>query len=146
MRILHWRAQSLSILPVRYVFDFEMSSSQKRQEISFIFDHLSQPEREITARMFGVEPNGYAFEHKEQFKPLQAADILAWQMRRHMRNIWPLSHDDESLCHSGFRLLRENQEMDLGFFTGDQITKFVQQVEDEEKRTGRPLPVFYPSK
>ena len=144
MRILHWRAQALNILPVCYIFDFEMSSSQKRQEISFIFDHLSKPERAITAQMFGVEPHGYGFEHKEELKPLQAADILAWQMRSHMRKIWPLGRDDESLCHRGFRLLREDQEMDLGFFTEEQIQNLVQQNHDEERRTGRPLPVFYP--
>ena len=32
LRIMHWRKRSLISLPIRYVFDFEMSSSQKRQE------------------------------------------------------------------------------------------------------------------
>jgi hypothetical protein len=58
-----------------------------------------------------------------------------------MRKIWPLGHDDESLCHSGFRLLREDQEMDLGFFTEAQIRKFVEEF-DRVHETD-PFPMLY---
>jgi hypothetical protein len=143
MRLLDWRSGTMNILPIRYVFDWEMSASRKRKEISAIFDVLSAPANQIQARMFGVEPEGHSFEHKEKFKPLQAADILAWQMRSHMRKIWSLGHDDESLCHSGFDLLRRDQQVDLGFFTEDQINKFVEQNEEYEREHG-PLPVVYP--
>ena len=40
-------------------------------------------------------------------------------------------------------MLRENQEMDLGFFTAEQIQKFVQENEELEKVHG-PLPLIYP--
>ncbi|MBZ5626740.1 MAG: hypothetical protein LAQ69_49895 [Acidobacteriia bacterium] len=98
-RIAEWRHKSMISLPVRYIFDWEMGISQKRQEISKIFDIISAPSNEHIAELFGVEPRGYGFEHKEEFKPLQSADVLAWQMRSHMRTVWPLGHDDKSLCH-----------------------------------------------
>ena len=124
-RIVRWRAQSMIKHPVRYVFDWEMQRTPKREEISKVLDIVARPQNWEVADQLGLEPEGYSFEHKEKFKPLQAADILAWQMRSHMRKIWRLAHDDVSLCHQGFKLLRENQEVDLGFFTEDQIDKFV---------------------
>jgi hypothetical protein len=142
--IAKWRRASLISTSMRYVFDWEMEKTEKREEITRILDLLTKPNNQPVGDLLGLEPSGYAFEHKEQFKPLQAADILAWQMRRHMQKIWPLGHDDESRCHPGFRLLREDQHPDLGFFTKDQIQKFV--ADHEELRgKGVPFPILYPS-
>ncbi|HEX6505324.1 MAG TPA: DUF3800 domain-containing protein [Terriglobales bacterium] len=142
-RIRDWRARSLITLPIRYIFDWEMQRSPKREEISKILDLLSKPQNQPVADLLGLEPDGYSFEHKEKFRPLQAADILAWQMRSHMRKVWPLGRDDPSLCHQGFRLLREDQEMDLGFFTKDQIESFVAAKVALEEH-GEVFPVLYP--
>jgi hypothetical protein len=124
--IRKWRQDSMITHPVRYVFDWEMRTSAKRREIEKVFDLICRPQNLPTAQTLGVEPGGYSFEHKEEFKPLQAADILAWQMRSYMRTIWPSGKEDVSLCHPGFRLLREDQEMDLGFFTEENLEKFVE--------------------
>lgn len=140
-QIVKWRKKSMITLPVRYIFDWEMQKTPKREEITRIFELISKSQNQVVADLLGLEPRGYAFEHKEDFKPLQAADILAWQMRSHMRKIWPLGHDDESLCHSGFRFLREDQEMDLGFFTEAQIRKFVEEF-DRVNETD-PFPMLY---
>lgn len=140
-RILAWREKSMITLPVRYVFDWEMRKSQKREEITRILELIGKPQNQAVAGLLGLEPQGYSFEHKEEFKPLQAPDILAWQMRSHMRKIWPVGHDDESLCHPGFRLLRQDQEMDLGFFTKQQIDKFVIDYDAIDKIT--PFPMLY---
>lgn len=140
-RIVNWRKRSMIGLPMRYTLDWEMQETPKREEISRIFDLIGRPQNYRVADLLGLEPNGYGFEHKEEFKPLQAADILAWQMRAHMRKIWPLGHDDESLCHPGFRLLREDQETDLGFFTKDQIEKFVEDFDAINKTD--PFPMLY---
>lgn len=129
--IRKWREKSMINLPVRYIFDWEMRHSQKRREIEKVLDLLTVSPNHRYAGMLGLEPNGYSFEHKEAFKPLQSADILAWQMRSYMRKIWPLGKEDISLCHPGFKLLREDQPtMDLGFFTKEQIEIF---VADQEK-------------
>jgi Protein of unknown function (DUF3800) len=141
MQIAKWRKQSLISLPIRYVFDWEMNKNQKRKEISTTFDILSNPENEDLAEIYGIEPCGFSFEHKEKFKPLQAADILAWQMRSHMRKVWEYGRDDESLCHPSFRLLRLDQNMELGFMTGQQINNFVGKVEEWEKKIGPLTPL-----
>jgi len=141
-RIIRWRQPSLINHPVRYTFDWEMQNTSKREEISKILEIAAKPQNQEVAGMLGLEPSGYSFEHKEVFKPLQASDILAWQMRSHMRKVWSLGHDDVSLCHSGFRLLREDQEMDLGFFTEEQIRNFVV-ANDAMLAEGHPLPRFY---
>jgi hypothetical protein len=141
--IARWRNKSTIRLPVRYTFDWEMEHTEKRQEIAKILDLITtKPGNQPVANLLGLEPKGYSFEHKEEFKPLQSADILAWQMRSHMRKIWPLGHDDPSLCHPGFRLLREDQGPDLGFFTKDQIAKFVADVTKLRDR-GEPFPTLY---
>jgi len=141
-RIVQWRLRSLIKHPVRYIFDWEMQKSQKREEISKILELITRQQNQEVANLLGLEPQGYGFEHKEQFKPLQSADILAWQMRSHMRKVWRLGHDDESLCHPGFRMLRLDQQMDLGFFTEHQINKFVAD-NDLLIAAGNPLPPLY---
>jgi hypothetical protein len=143
MHIREWRERSMISLPIRYVFDWEMNNTPKRNEITKLLDVIAAPHNAEVAQMLGVEPRGYSFEHKEEFKPLQAADILAWQMRSHMRQIWTLQHDEESKCHPGFRLLREDQEMDLEFCTEEQLDKFIKRNVELE-RQGHSLPILYP--
>jgi len=141
--IRDWRDHSMITLPIRYIFDWEMQKSEKRQEIERILTLLTMPQNQPVASMVGLEPNGYSFEHKEGYKPLQAADILAWQMRSHMRKIAPLGKDDPSLCHPGFRLLREDQEMDLRFFTAENLDAFVARHE-KYKKDGHNFHKLYP--
>ena len=141
MRIMEWRDKSLISLPIRYVFDWQMNTDQKRKEISLILDIISKDKS--LAPKFGLEVDGFSFEHKETFKPLQSADILAWQMRSHMRKIYPLGHDSEELCHQGFRQLRENQSMDLGFFTDAQFLDFDRWNQEKIDQLG-PGGVLYP--
>ena len=84
-----WREKSGITLPMRCVFDWQMANDEKRKEIGKIFAVM----HETWEKRFGIEPGGYSFEHKDKFKPLQAADILAWQMNNHMRKILPIGHD-----------------------------------------------------
>lgn len=140
-RIIAWRSRSGITLPMRYTFDWEMQQTPKREEINKIFDLIGKPKNKGVADLLGLEASGYGFEHKEEFKPLQSADILAWQMRSHMRKIWQLGHDEESLCHPGFRLLRQDQEMDLGFFTKENMDAFVVRHDTIDKI--EPFPQVY---
>jgi hypothetical protein len=141
--ISKWRERTMITLPVRYIFDFEMRHSEKRREIERILDLALMPQNQEVAGMLGLEPDGYSFERKGKHKPLKAADVLAWQMRSYMRKIWALGKEDISFCHPGFRLLREDQEMDLGFFTKEQIETFVADQE-KLKDAGVPFPKLYP--
>jgi len=142
VKIGDWRRKSLIKTPMQYVFDFEMRNSAKHKEISVVFDSLSVPVNESLAQWYGIEPYGYSFQHKEKFKPLQAADILAWQMQSHMRKIGDREHNEESLCHPGFKMLRESPEMDLGFMTKENVNKFVERAEQWEKENGS-FPLLY---
>lgn len=140
MQVAKWKRGSQIRLPIHYVFDWEMRDSRKRKEIEKVFDTFLEPSSQGLAEIYGVEPDGFAFEHKEMFKPLQAADVLAWQMRSHMRKIWPGAEDDLTKCHSGFRMLREDQEMDLGFMTERNIKKFIDKVNEWEAELGQAMP------
>jgi hypothetical protein len=80
-------------------------------------------------------PNGYSFEHKEEFKPLQAADILAWQMNNLMRRL-PDGEESLDKTHLGFIKLRRDQHMDLGFFTDSQLVEWVRRNREFKEKSG----------
>jgi hypothetical protein len=130
--ILEWREKSLIRLPMQYIFDFETKHSEKRIEIEQMFDTLHDSWRE----KFGIEGTGYAFQPKKEFKPLQAADILAWQMNNLMRKIPPDGEETEGMAHPNFMKLRTDQEMDLGFFTHSQLEKWVKRNLEFKAKSG----------
>jgi hypothetical protein len=127
MRIRDWRRASGITIPMRFVFD---RMSQGKHEIIDIWKQREDiPEWE---EMFGMEPDGYSFEDKKFFKPLQAADILAWQMQNHMKKvIVPGKHDVDD-CHRRFLLLRDGQNMDLGWYTEAQLKSWVKRIEEHD--------------
>jgi hypothetical protein len=55
--ILNWRARSMITLPMRYIFDFEMQHSKKRQEIEKILDLVTLSQNHQVANLFGLEPS-----------------------------------------------------------------------------------------
>ncbi len=132
MQIAKWRHECGISIPMKYVFDWEMQGTEKRLEIDSIWKTMHQSRQ----RVYGIEPGGMSFQHREIFKPLQAADILAWQMQSHMRKIFPLGHDDLDRTHPGFALLRMDQDMDLGFFTEEQLGKWVRDIDEHESAHG----------
>jgi len=113
--IAKWRAQYNITSPVHYVFD----QGSPQAQIRAVWDVLAS--YKPTAEKFGLRPKGWGFQDKRIYKPLQAADILAWQMRNHMRRVMLEGKDDETSCHPGFRALRQDRPMQLGFFTDAQL-------------------------
>jgi hypothetical protein len=139
MRIAEWRAKSLISQPMQYVFDWEDSWTPKYKEISGLMGGV----HEKLKPMFGLDSGGFMFQRKQVYKPLQAADILAWQMNNHMRKIYPNGENEENLpkvLHEGFRQLRQDQEMDLGFFTETNMQAWITKIEAFEAENG----VLYP--
>jgi len=135
MKVAEWREKSLNMLPMQYIFDWENRESSKRIEISQLLDGC----HEKLKPFFGLDTGGYGFQHKEQFKPLQAADILAWQMNCYMPKIYPHGETKESVknfCHSGFIALRQDQEMDIGFFTEPYMLEWIKRIEKYEAEHG----------
>ena len=135
VKIAKWREKSLISHPMQYVFDWEESGTPKRLEISAMLDGIHPKLKQ----MFGVDTGGYGFQKKSRFKPLQAADILAWQMNCFMPKIYPQGESwdtIDSILKPGFRILREDQEMDLGFYTEENIGQWLKRIEDYEAQHG----------
>jgi Protein of unknown function (DUF3800) len=110
-----WKAKYSINSPVQYVFD---QGSPQRQ-IRAVWDVLAP--YPPTATKFGLHPEGWSFQDKKIFKPLQAADILAWQIRNHMRRVIASGKDDVKDCHPGFRMLRQNRPVQIGWITEQQM-------------------------
>jgi hypothetical protein len=111
-----WRQQYKVSSPMQYVFD---RGSLGQKQIEQIWnDYSSHP----TARSkYGIVPGGVMFQDKSMFKPLQAADILAWQMQNHMRRTVMVGKSINDREHPGFRQLQENHPMNLGFYSTKQL-------------------------
>jgi len=135
-RIARWRKNFEIKLPMQFIFDWTEKGLPVRVEIEDIWGRgglLRYPKWE---QEYGMQVDGCNFERKEKFKPLQAADILAWQMNNHIRRVMPLGCDDSTLLHDGFRILREDQHMDMGFFTDNHIKQWVIDLDEYESING----------
>jgi hypothetical protein len=135
-----WRNRYRIQGPTQYIFD---RMSEGKGEIMAIF---ANPTPDL-ARNYGLEKDGYSIRDKAVFKPLQAADILAWQIYSHMKNVVTPGKDERVHTHPNFRLLRvrrsylaEGQEvnipMTLGFVTDGQIEDMVAKIKHYEKQAG----------
>jgi hypothetical protein len=134
MQIHLWRHQSNNVLPVKYVFDWETPGTSKYREITRLMTTIHpnlQP-------LFGLDTGGFCFESRRVAKPLYAADILAWQMNSHIRKIYPRDESEEDLreLHPGWRLLRENQDLTLGFYTPSNIRAWLDRLLEFERDHG----------
>lgn len=134
MQISVWREKSLNSLPMQYFFDWEEPGTSKRIEISNTLDNV----HEQLQPLFGLHTGGYGFQKKKNFKPLQAADILAWQMNNYIPKIYPEGETQENMkqLHPGFRLLRQDQEMNLGFFSETNMAAWTARIEKYETEHG----------
>jgi hypothetical protein len=135
-RIAEWRRRYSVTVPMQYIFDWTEKGLPEREEIEDIWGKgglLRYPKWE---QEYGMQVDGCNFKRKETFKPLQAADILAWQMNNHVRKVMPLGRDDMDSLHFGFEMLRTDQEMCLGFYTEEQISQWVKNLDEYEATHG----------
>jgi len=123
-KIKDWRLCYGITLPMQYVFDNE-NRPDAREEIDLMWRDIQK--REDWTKHYGIErEDGHSFQSRADFKPLQAADILAWQMNNHMRNVILAGKHDADDCHPNFRLLRENQEVGLGWINEEQLRTLIE--------------------
>jgi len=74
-----WHEKYAKDQPVQYIFDYTETG---RGEIADIWKMMAQePE---AAAGGGLRPDGWSIQKKDVFKPLQAADILAWNQYSNM--------------------------------------------------------------
>lgn len=144
--IADWRAQYSVTPPIEYIFD----QGSPQEQISAVWKIIGRDPH--YAQKYGLAPNGFSFRDKKVFKPLQAADILAWQMRNHVRRLLDRykslslvsSADEVRLCHRGFRCLRQDRPMCLGFYSEEQMRKVFTDAEDYEQKHGKaPYPSLF---
>jgi len=129
------RARYKVVPPIQYVFD----QGSPQTQIKAVWDVIGGDP--MHAVKYGLAPDGYGFQDKKIFKPLQSADILAWQMRNHMRRVMIEGKDDVRSCHPGFKMLRADRPMQIGFFSEPQMRKVFTDLEEYEQKHGkRPYP------
>lgn len=75
-RVTKWRREYGRTGPLRFVFD---RVSKGKGEIDEVFNRALAENAESALAEMGILPNGWSFEDKAQFIPIQAADILAWE-------------------------------------------------------------------
>jgi hypothetical protein len=80
--ISSWREQHRYVTPMQYVFHRGSLSQPRIQEI---WESESKKNNALAELRFGMVPEGIMFQDAAVFKPLQAADILAWQVHNQMR-------------------------------------------------------------
>lgn len=134
MQIYWWRAQSFNAHPMQYIFDWEEPGTTKRAEFTQPMTNVHEKLRPL----FGLDTGGFSFQKRKDSKPLQAADILAWQMNAYMPKIYPQGETEADLgkIHPGFRALRENQEVTLGFYTSSNLQAWIDQILEFEATHG----------
>ena len=141
-----WRAQYGVTALIQYIFD----QGSPQEQISAVWKVIANDPHYAQKFGLGPLPDGYGFRDMRLSKPLQAADILAWQMRNHLRRLLDkykslsltTPADEVQMCHPGFRVLRQDRPMLLGFYSEDQMRKVFIDLEEYEDKYGRPA---YPS-
>jgi Protein of unknown function (DUF3800) len=116
--IENYRKKFAITVPMQYVFD---RGSLGQTQIEAVWKNCNL--HDGSGEKYGIVPERVMFQDKAIFKPLQAADILAWQMQNHMRRTVMIGLDPNDLryVHKGFRVLRDNRPMDIGFYSTEQL-------------------------
>lgn len=96
---------------IQYVFD---KMGKGRGEIHDIWKMAEQEPVEAEKCGLCPGPDGYSFQSKKDFKPLQAADILAWNMYTAMLD--GPKNGKPAYLRPYFRVLTEDRPMGIGFF------------------------------
>jgi hypothetical protein len=82
-------------------------------------------------------PGGVSFQSARFFKPLQSADVLAWNMRNHMENVVLKGlRDEPPNIHPYFDKLRLNRPVRLSFLWDHQVKGSFENMKDYEKAKG----------
>jgi hypothetical protein len=112
----NWRQQHSITIPMQYVFESGTAGESQIEDVwKECLLHKNSEHR------YGIIPNGVMFQNKRLFKPLQAADILAWQMQNNMRRTVMEGLDPDHKVHWGFRMLRQDRPMELAFYSREQM-------------------------
>jgi hypothetical protein len=134
--ISEWREKYGIDKPMQYVFH---RGSLSQDQIGKIWTEESKKKPALAELRYGMVEDGVMFQDDAVFKPLQAADILAWQMRNQMDRTVMRGLPAYTNVHPGFKMIWEDRPVDLLFYSSDQLKKvFDDALAYKEKRGGWP--------
>jgi Protein of unknown function (DUF3800) len=131
--ISFWRERYGETTPMQYVFDNGSLAQQQLYNHWNVNAHM-YPHRE---KKYGIVKDGVMFQDSKAFKPLQAADILAWQAQNHMRRTYAVGKNTDTDPHPGFKLLIEGRPMELGYYTEEKMESSIQDMNTIKNQTGK---------
>lgn len=128
-----WRDKHQMNAPIQYVFDGGSSGQWQIEQL-----WTKYREYEGASRRFGIHPAGFMFQDSKLFQPLQAADILAWQMQNQIKRTALVGRDpdDRSLMHDGFKQLIEKTSVEVGFYSQAQMRKVFDGAKEFKRKNG----------
>ena len=132
--IREWRERWSVIRPMQYIFDQMPKGKGSKGEIMAVWESIRDDPQ--SAERHGLVKDGYSFQDKTVFKPLQAADILAWNMYNHQVNVIAKGLHDVKDCDWKFKLLRDGRPMTLGWLTREQMKKNFSGVAEYQQKKG----------
>jgi hypothetical protein len=131
--LTEWYAKYGQGKAIQYVFENRQGMGKVRQVWEVLKENLKVANK-IGARP--QAPDGISFQSPKLSTPLQAADILAWNMNAHLRDVilkgFP---DDEKHTQPYFQILR-NHPMRIGFLTTKQTQDAFEATREYEEREG----------
>jgi hypothetical protein len=131
--IENWRQEFSVTVPMQYIFE---SGSLGQDQIERVWKECLLYKN--SDKRYGIVPDGVQFQNKRVFKPLQAADILAWQVQNNMRRTVMIGRDpnDRSVEHEGFRMLKDGRPMELLFYSREQVKQAFENTKASYRENG----------
>jgi hypothetical protein len=112
------RAKEWDTQAYAYVFDW---MTKGKHEIDNLFDSILA--HNLGAHL-GVEPDGWTYGNRKQQVQLQAADMLAWEANKYIRD-----HQNTGLTpRRSFKSMVDGIEIKTRFFYGEYLQDFVEDV------------------
>jgi len=132
--IWEWRTEYNISEPMKYAFDnVNKGPSRVREQIGNIWSDF-ETDPQVREKYGITEMDGWLFQSKKSFTPLQAADVLAWHMYDYMVTCVEKGKGKLYDARPSFLQLRDGRPIKLGWFTGPQLVDYFQQMDELEKK------------
>ncbi len=131
VRATEWARKRASGNEIAFVFDQRKEREAEGRRIFQLFEHLAKIEPDA------VRPTSFRFSDSTSTRPLQAADMVAWEMYQYV-----LDYVRSGIVHTGRKQLRrlwQGKRLELGFAKRSSIEKMVafEVVKDHDGRIAR---------
>jgi hypothetical protein len=132
--ITDWYAKFGQGKAIQYIFEDRPGMSKVKQ----LFDVLK--ENRLMSAALGARTDtadGFSYQNKKYFKPLQAADMLAWNLNAHLRDVILKGKPDrDPYIRPYFAKLRDHRPLKLGFLTEEQVKLSFETIALTEQEMG----------